>query len=323
MLHFILGHFVPVEESKESKSTLSKVFEKWCHLFFQVLIRVRHCRPSALKRLRLPGHRPSGGASASTAITVLPVENDQKRHDDIEILRIDPWCSFFYNQWIRRYNPQVDSKFGLLVGLLIDIYTLLLFKIDQPYRLVFWGHWQCHLCAIVPQGCNVVSSLFSDLGRFLCFVLVVSVSMKVDNSSDVLYDWEVYNQADTFSSQHFLKRIGKRLGQTLAKLLFFYMFETTSCKGSMTWRSLQVQRKGTFKLGLFLRDPEFSWSMNSWYQLGIEMDLHCIQMCKEFEPFEAEFWDVCFQAAFWPCWGLEASCSEVVKPQKHRQLIEM
>lgn len=40
------------------------------------------------------------------------------------------------------------------------------------------------------EGCNVVSSLFSDLGRFLCFILVVSVSMKVDNSSDVLYDWE-------------------------------------------------------------------------------------------------------------------------------------
>ncbi|CAE7946994.1 unnamed protein product, partial [Symbiodinium sp. KB8] len=28
------------------------------------------------------------------------------------------------------------------------------------------------------EGCNVVSSLFSDLGRFLCFVLVVSISMK-------------------------------------------------------------------------------------------------------------------------------------------------
>ncbi|CAJ1349557.1 unnamed protein product [Effrenium voratum] len=40
------------------------------------------------------------------------------------------------------------------------------------------------------EGCNVVSSLFSDLGRFLCFVLVVSISMKVDNSASVLYDWE-------------------------------------------------------------------------------------------------------------------------------------
>ncbi|CAE7941524.1 unnamed protein product [Symbiodinium necroappetens] len=40
------------------------------------------------------------------------------------------------------------------------------------------------------EGCNVVSSLFSDLGRFLCFVLVVSISMKVDNASSVMYDWE-------------------------------------------------------------------------------------------------------------------------------------
>lgn len=29
------------------------------------------------------------------------------------------------------------------------------------------------------EGCNVVGSLFSDLGRFLSFVLVVSISMKV------------------------------------------------------------------------------------------------------------------------------------------------
>jgi hypothetical protein len=40
------------------------------------------------------------------------------------------------------------------------------------------------------EGCNAVASLLSELGRFLQFVLVVSMSLKVDKVSKVAYDWQ-------------------------------------------------------------------------------------------------------------------------------------
>merc|ERR1719453_2260900 len=40
------------------------------------------------------------------------------------------------------------------------------------------------------EGCNAVASLLSELGRFLEFVLIVSLSLKVDRVSDAVYDWQ-------------------------------------------------------------------------------------------------------------------------------------
>lgn len=40
------------------------------------------------------------------------------------------------------------------------------------------------------EGCNAVASLMSELGRFFQFVLVISLSLKVDKVSNVVYDWQ-------------------------------------------------------------------------------------------------------------------------------------
>lgn len=101
----------------------------------------------------------------------------------------------------QRYCLMIITEFGYKVLLCIYLMFkgvqryLTLKLVMLPYAVGYMLHFI--LGHFVPvedtdraEGCNVVSSLFSDLGRFLCFVLVVSVSMKVDNSSDVLYDWE-------------------------------------------------------------------------------------------------------------------------------------
>jgi len=41
-----------------------------------------------------------------------------------------------------------------------------------------------------PEGCNAISALMSELGRFLSFVLVISLSLKVDKVSSVEYNWQ-------------------------------------------------------------------------------------------------------------------------------------
>merc|ERR1712113_247233 len=41
-----------------------------------------------------------------------------------------------------------------------------------------------------PEGCNAVSAVISDLMRFLSFVFVVSLSLKIDSRTDVTYDWQ-------------------------------------------------------------------------------------------------------------------------------------
>lgn len=40
------------------------------------------------------------------------------------------------------------------------------------------------------ESCNVVAAIISDLSRFLSLVFIVSLSLKVDNSSDVVYNWQ-------------------------------------------------------------------------------------------------------------------------------------
>lgn len=41
-----------------------------------------------------------------------------------------------------------------------------------------------------PEGCNVISSLLSDLGRFLSFVLVISLSLKAAEPATAGYTWQ-------------------------------------------------------------------------------------------------------------------------------------
>mmetsp|Transcript_33072 Transcript_33072/g.73699 ORF Transcript_33072/g.73699 Transcript_33072/m.73699 type:complete len:583 (-) Transcript_33072:52-1800(-) len=40
------------------------------------------------------------------------------------------------------------------------------------------------------EGCNVVSTLLSELARFLQFVLIIVLSLKIDSSSSSLYNWQ-------------------------------------------------------------------------------------------------------------------------------------
>lgn len=107
----------------------------------------------------------------------------------------------FLNHDSQRYCLMIVTECGYKVLLCIYLMFkgvqryLTLKLVMLPYAVGYMLHFI--LGHFVPvedtdraEGCNVVSSLFSDLGRFLSFVLVVSISMKVDNSTDVLYDWE-------------------------------------------------------------------------------------------------------------------------------------
>lgn len=40
------------------------------------------------------------------------------------------------------------------------------------------------------EGCNIVATLVTDLARFLVFVLVISLTLKVDHAASTVYDWE-------------------------------------------------------------------------------------------------------------------------------------
>mmetsp|Transcript_6941 Transcript_6941/g.12348 ORF Transcript_6941/g.12348 Transcript_6941/m.12348 type:complete len:581 (-) Transcript_6941:8-1750(-) len=40
------------------------------------------------------------------------------------------------------------------------------------------------------EGCNVISTLLSELARFLQFVLIIVLSLKIDSSSSSLYNWQ-------------------------------------------------------------------------------------------------------------------------------------
>lgn len=101
----------------------------------------------------------------------------------------------------QRYALMITTECGYKVLLCVylmfrEVRKYLTLKVVMlPYAVGYMLHFILgHFVPIEDneraEGCNVVSSLFSDLGRFLCFVLVVSISMKVDNASSVMYDWE-------------------------------------------------------------------------------------------------------------------------------------
>eukprot|EP00747_Dinoflagellata_sp_TGD_P165476 gnl/TRDRNA2_/TRDRNA2_186787_c0_seq1.p1 gnl/TRDRNA2_/TRDRNA2_186787_c0~~gnl/TRDRNA2_/TRDRNA2_186787_c0_seq1.p1 ORF type:complete len:622 (+),score=83.17 gnl/TRDRNA2_/TRDRNA2_186787_c0_seq1:48-1868(+) len=121
--------------------------------------------------------------------------------------------NFSHVKYLRRYRDRLaahDAERFLLICASESIYKIMLcihlmFRglrqyltlrvVMIPYTAGYVLHFV--LGHFVPledgeraEGCNAVSSLLSELARFLQFVLIVSLSLKVDNVSNVVYDWQ-------------------------------------------------------------------------------------------------------------------------------------
>lgn len=123
------------------------------------------------------------------------------------------WRNFRHIKYLRqhrhRFAPHDSQRYFLIVLAECSYKVLLCMYLSFPllrnylslqfvmlpytagYILHFvLGHFVPIEEAERPEGCNAVASLISELGRFLEFVLVISLSLKVDRVSNVVYDWQ-------------------------------------------------------------------------------------------------------------------------------------
>jgi len=123
------------------------------------------------------------------------------------------WRNFRHIKYLRlhrhRFAPHDSQRYFLIVLAECSYKVLLCMYLSFPWLRVYLslqfvmlpytagyilhfvlGHFVPIEEAERPEGCNAVASLISELGRFLEFVLVISLSLKVDRVSNVVYDWQ-------------------------------------------------------------------------------------------------------------------------------------
>jgi hypothetical protein len=123
------------------------------------------------------------------------------------------WINFSHARYLfvyREHFPQHDAMHHCVVYASECLYKILLCvhlaspslrpyltlkTIMIPYIAGYVLHLLGHFVPQVdeqerPEGCNGIAGMLSELGRFLMFVLVVSLSVKVDNEAMIVYDWQ-------------------------------------------------------------------------------------------------------------------------------------
>mmetsp|Transcript_90745 Transcript_90745/g.270857 ORF Transcript_90745/g.270857 Transcript_90745/m.270857 type:complete len:535 (-) Transcript_90745:48-1652(-) len=123
------------------------------------------------------------------------------------------WRSLLHWKYLRSNHRRFSSQDGrryLLVCITESIFKVLLcihlmFKSVRPYltfKIVMFpyavgyvlhfvlGHFVPLEDADRAEGCNMVAGVLSDLTRFLGFILLVSLSLKIESSAASAYDWQ-------------------------------------------------------------------------------------------------------------------------------------
>lgn len=123
------------------------------------------------------------------------------------------WRNFLHWKYLRanrdRFSLQ-DGRRYLLICISESIFKILLcahlmFRSVRPYltfKLVMFpyafgyvlhfvlGHFVPLEDADRAEGCNMVAAVLSDLARFLGFILLISLSLKIESTSQGAYDWQ-------------------------------------------------------------------------------------------------------------------------------------